>query len=81
MMHPEIGSYDAKTRLPELLREIVKGHAYTITLRGRPVADLVPSMAAARADVALAVEAMRALPKVRLPKGERIEDWVGEGRR
>lgn len=80
-MHPEIGSYDAKTRLPELLREIAEGHAYTITLRGKPVADLVPSTAAVRADAAMAVEAMRAMPKVRAPKGERVEDWIAKGRR
>ena len=40
-MSVEIGSYDAKTRLPELLREVQTGQRYTITLRGKPVADLV----------------------------------------
>lgn len=80
-MYPEIGSYDAKTRLPELLREIAEGHAYTITLRGHPVADLVPSASAGRADTAAAVEAMRAMPKVRVPKGESVQDWIAEGRR
>lgn len=80
-MYPEIGSYDAKTRLPELLREIADGHAYTITLRGRPVADLVPSVSAGRADAAAAVEAMRAMPKVRIPKGEKVQDWIAQGRR
>lgn len=80
-MHPEIGSYDAKTRLPELLRDIAEGHAYTITLRGRPIADLVPSMAAARADATMAIDSMRAVSKVRMPKGERIGDWIAAGRR
>ncbi len=39
----EIGSYEAKTKLPEMLRGIRAGHRYTITLRGEPVADLVPA--------------------------------------
>lgn len=80
-MYPEIGSYDAKTRLPELLREIAEGHAYTITLRGRPVADLVPSASAEHADAAAAVEAMRAMPRVHIPDGESLNAWIAEGRR
>lgn len=80
-MHTEIGSYDAKTRLPELLREIAAGHAYTITLRGKPVADLVPSVAAASTDTTAAIEAMRTMPKVRVPKRESVEAWIAEGRK
>lgn len=37
-----IGSYDAKTRLPELLREVEKGQSFVITNRGRPIAVLGP---------------------------------------
>lgn len=42
-MNIEIGSYEAKTRLPELLRGVQLGNRYTITLRGRAVAELIPS--------------------------------------
>jgi len=42
-MPKEIGSYDAKTRLPEILRLVEAGQAFTITNRGKPVADLIPS--------------------------------------
>ncbi|MGK0442410.1 MAG: prevent-host-death family protein [Pseudohongiellaceae bacterium] len=42
-MLQEIGSYDAKTKLPEILRRVEHGEAFTITNRGKPVADLVPS--------------------------------------
>ncbi len=34
------GSYETKTKLPELLRGIQAGNRYTITLRGQAVADL-----------------------------------------
>jgi antitoxin (DNA-binding transcriptional repressor) of toxin-antitoxin stability system len=37
----EIGSYEAKTRLAELLRGGQAGNRYVITLRGQPVAELV----------------------------------------
>ena len=42
-MLEEFGSYDAKTRLPEILRRVEAGEAFTITNRGKPVADIVPS--------------------------------------
>lgn len=39
-MNLEIGSYEAKTKLPESLRGVQTGNRYTITLHGEPVADL-----------------------------------------
>ena len=39
---PEIGAYEAKTRLPKLLVRIQKGERFTNTKHGRPVAELVP---------------------------------------
>ena len=42
-MFEEIGSYDAKTKLPEILRRVESGEAFTITNRGKPIADLIPS--------------------------------------
>jgi prevent-host-death family protein len=46
-MLKEIGSYDAKTRLPEILRRVEAGEVFTITKHGKPIADLVPSKSAA----------------------------------
>lgn len=36
-----VGSYEAKTRLPELLRAVESGEVVTITRRGVPIARLV----------------------------------------
>jgi prevent-host-death family protein len=38
----EIGAFEAKTRLSELLERVRRGHAYRITKRGRPIAELRP---------------------------------------
>jgi len=38
----EIGSFDAKNRLSELLAKAERGEETVITRRGRPVAKLVP---------------------------------------
>ncbi len=48
IMLKEIGSYDAKTKLPEILRRVEAGESFTITNRGKPIADLIPSRASHR---------------------------------
>ena len=39
----EIGAFEAKTKLSELLRETERGRSFVISRRGKPVARLVPS--------------------------------------
>jgi prevent-host-death family protein len=55
----EIGAYEAKTRLPELLREVRAGRSFTITNRGQAIADLVPSAAVRAVDAATAIDRFR----------------------
>jgi len=59
-MKTAIGAYDAKTRLPELLRQVKAGKRFTITNRGEAIADLVPSEAVRRADAKTAIERFQA---------------------
>ncbi len=47
-MLEEIGSYEAKTKLPEILRRVEAGEEFTITNRGKPIADLIPSRICSR---------------------------------
>jgi prevent-host-death family protein len=61
----QIGAYDAKTRLPELLREVEKGQSFVITNRGRAVAVLGPVPADASNDLTLAIAAMQAFALAR----------------
>jgi prevent-host-death family protein len=42
MKSSEIGAFEAKTRLSELLEEVRRGRTFVITRRGRPVAELRP---------------------------------------
>jgi prevent-host-death family protein len=80
-MFSEIGSFDAKTKLPELLREVERGRRFTITLRGRAIADLVPTAAASRRDAAAAVARMQSFVPVRGVKDAEVADWRAQGRR
>ena len=58
-MKVEIGAYEAKTRLPELLQQVKAGRQFTITNRGKAIADLVPSQKSVPKDKAAAIERFR----------------------
>jgi len=77
---PEVASFDAKTRLPELLREVQAGQRFTITVRGKPVADLVPCAGNVGSGAAAAIAAMRAMPRVKGVDAATVEALIAEGR-
>ena len=37
-----VGSFEAKTHLPQLLERVAQGEEFTITKHGKPIARLVP---------------------------------------
>ncbi|TCV81217.1 type II toxin-antitoxin system Phd/YefM family antitoxin [Sulfurirhabdus autotrophica] len=57
-MNIRVGSYEAKMKLPELLRGVQLGNRYTIILRGKPVAELIPLIGSKNKNVAEAVAKM-----------------------
>lgn len=80
-MNIEVGSYEAKTKLPELLRGIQAGNRYTITLRGEAVADLVPVGNNKHLDAVAAAEEM--LLFMQTPKSVssiNLKTLINEGR-
>lgn len=80
-MKAVIGSYEAKTKLPELLRQVKAGKSFTITNRGEAIADLVPSASATAKDRVAAVEAMQAFMRNNPPiRGVNIKQLIEEGR-
>lgn len=79
-MPTEIGSYEAKTRLPELLRQVRRGKSFTITNRGEPVAELIPVGSNATVDAAQAVNEMRHFMRTHRVKGVNIKALIEEGR-
>lgn len=44
----EIGAFEAKTKLSQLLQEVSRGRVYRITKRGKVVAELRPAAEAPR---------------------------------
>jgi prevent-host-death family protein len=78
----EIGAFEAKNKLGQLLDWVEAGEEVVITRRGRVVARLVPPRAVVDPERARgAAAAIRAMSKgVRL-RGLKIKDLVAEGRR
>ena len=80
-MKREIGAYEAKTRLPELLRQVQAGKRFTITLRGKAIADLIPSPAQGPKDVGAAIDKFLAFMKTHpLRASVDIKALIEEGR-
>jgi prevent-host-death family protein len=79
-MKIEVGSYEAKTRLPELLRQVRMGKSFTITNRGEAIADLVPSLAAKAKDTVSAAETLKAFMRADPVRGVDIKQLIEDGR-
>ena len=75
-----IGSYEAKTKLPELLRKVKTGQSFTITNHGKAVADLVPIVSAKNRDKAAAADKLKAFMLAQPVRGANIKALIDEGR-
>jgi prevent-host-death family protein len=80
-MRNKVGSYEAKTHLPQLLARVERGERITITRHGVPIAMLVPVEKRYKLDPKAAVEAVRAFAKGRSLKGMSIRELIEEGRK
>ena len=79
-MMEKIGAYDAKTKLPEILRRVEAGESFTITNRGKPVADVVPSKNASHLTVQDAINKILSSKKYVVTDDELVE-YKAKGRR
>ena len=80
-MKTGIGAYDAKTKLPELLRQVKAGKRFTITHRGKAIADLVPAETAKEKDKAAAIEKFKAFMRKNPVRGRvNVKELIAEGR-
>jgi prevent-host-death family protein len=80
-----VGSYQAKTRLPQLLERVEHGETFTITRHGKPIARLLPAAPAVeRPRPADAIAAMIRFQEEEAPSlGGRlsVRDLMNEDRR
>jgi prevent-host-death family protein len=76
-----VGAFEAKTHMAELLRRVAGGERITITMRGAPVAMLVPVGGAARRTREEAAAELKEFGRGRKLGGLSLKGLVEEGRR
>jgi prevent-host-death family protein len=76
----DIGVYQAKTHLPELLTKVARGEQVVITRHGRAIARLVPAEPVRQRDVSNVIEELKTLAKGRRAEMS-IREMIAEGRR
>jgi prevent-host-death family protein len=79
-MDVSIGAFEAKAQLSRLLRAVEQGQRFTISVRGKPVADLIPHRADATDAGAAAIAALQATPRIRGVSDAEVAGFVSEGR-
>jgi prevent-host-death family protein len=77
----EVGISEARNKLSELVDQVEHGAKITITRRGKPVAELVPTEPPFdREKVRRAIEGIVRLSKGVSLRGLKIKDLINEGR-
>ena len=76
-----IGAFEAKAQLSRLLRAVENGEQFTITVRGKPIADLVPHRSQSAHSLKAAVDAMQAFARIQGVADADVANFVSEGRR
>ena len=80
VMGIKIGSYEAKIKFPELLRQVRAGKSFTITNRGEAIADLVPSAGMRAKDKVSAAAKLKAFMLADPVRSVDIKALIEEGR-
>ena len=76
----QVGAYEAKTRLSQLIEEVAKGEEIIITKHGVPVAALVPIAGPRQQDANAAVAAINDFRQGRRLAGLSLRELIEEGR-
>jgi prevent-host-death family protein len=77
----EVGVFDAKTNLSQLIERVEQGQSIVITRHGAPVARLVPyEDVLDRERVREAVQGLLDFKGAKLPKGFTLKQLIKEGR-
>jgi len=79
--YKEIASFEAKNKLSALLKEVENGGSYTITVRGQPIADLVPTKGLKAQEMLEAIKSMQDAPRIKGVSAEDIKSMITEGRK
>ena len=77
----EVGAFEAKTHLSNLLDQVERGETVVITRHGKPVARLVPMTCSSMDDRQRAIEQLKELRKGQTLGALSIRELIDHGRR
>ncbi len=78
----DVGIYEAKTKLANLVHLVEQGQFVTITNRGRPVADLVPTQGSGKSSIGVLIgDILAARSRQSAVSSAQLLAWKEEGRR
>ena len=83
-MNSAVGSYELKTKTSEILRKVERGERFTITLRGKPVAEIVPISGRTperQQEIDAAVIGILNFPRGKGISSDSLLDMIREGRK
>ncbi len=81
-MPTEIGAFEAKTKFSEILRKVDQGERFTVTVRGRAVANIVPTTSEhSQAEIDAAYNRLLNFPRIQGISGDTVLEWIREGRK
>ena len=76
-----VGSYDAKTHLPKLLEQVIRGERITITRHGVPVAVLQAPDSLRRSNPKQVISELREFRERHSLNGLSLREMIEQGRR
>jgi prevent-host-death family protein len=75
----EIGAYEAKTHLPQLLERVQRGERFLITKHGRPVAELIPVALRDSQQIRRAIAELRSVRRALARRDTRMRQIMRKG--
>ncbi|MCY4611723.1 MAG: type II toxin-antitoxin system Phd/YefM family antitoxin [Gammaproteobacteria bacterium] len=77
----EIGAFEAKTHLPQLLRRVEAGEQFVITKHNRPVAELIPIQSQDSGRIRSAIDTLKEFQKTHSLGGLSVRAIIKEARK
>ena len=77
----EIGAFEAKTRLPQLLQRVEAGERFVITRHSRPVAELIPFQPLDSGKVRTAIDDLKQFQQTHSLEGLSVRQLIEEARK
>ena len=77
----EVGAFEAKTRLPQLLKRVQQGERFVITRHKHPVAELIPYRRRDVDRVRAAIDGLKEFQRTHSLGGLSVREMIEEGRR